>query len=94
MNAAKQCVAMSLCAVVYKEIKSVNTWDRLMLNKILMCGNSLYGIISKIINKIFLLLTDVIQFVDKDNHVFNLQYSSSFLGALHMTEDSLPYVTL
>ena len=27
MNAGKQCVAMSLYAIVYKEIKSVNIWD-------------------------------------------------------------------
>ena len=71
MNAGKQCVAMSLYAIVYKEIKSVNIWDRLMLNGILICGNSLYGIISRSINKSYLLLTDVPGFVDIDNHVFN-----------------------
>ena len=94
MNAGKQCVAMSLCAIVYKEIKSVNIWDRLILNSILICGNSLYGIISQSINKSYLLLTDAPEFVDIDNHVFNLQYSDSFSGALHMTGDSLPHVTL
>ena len=51
MNAGKQCVAMSLYAIVYKEIKSVNIWGGLMLNSILICGNSLYGIISQSINK-------------------------------------------
>ena len=50
MNAAKQCVAISLYAVVYKEIKSVNIWDMLMLNSILICGNSLYSIISQSIS--------------------------------------------
>ena len=68
VNAGKQCVAMSLCAVLHKEIKSVNIWDRLMLNTILMCGNSLYGVISKSINKSYLLSTDVPEFVDIDNH--------------------------
>ena len=94
MNAGKQCVAMSLYAIVYKEIKSVNIWDGLMLNSILMCGNSLYGIISQIINKSYLLLTNVSEFVDIDNHTFNLQYSNSFSGALHMGENSPPHVTL
>ena len=94
MNAGKQCVAMSLYAIVYKEIKSVNIWDRIMLNSILICGNSLYSIISQNINKNYLLLTDVPEFVDIENHTFNLQYSNSFSGALHMCEDSLPYVTL
>ena len=94
MNAGKQCVAMSLCAIVYKEIKPVNIWDRLMLNSVLICGDSLYGIISQSINKSYLLLTDVPGFVDVDNHVYNLQYSNSFSGALHMAENSLPHVTL
>ena len=94
MNAGKQCVAISLYAVVYKEIKSVNIWDRLMLNSILICGNSLYSIISQSINKSYLLLTDIPEFVDIENHVFNLQYSDSISGALHMSEDSLPHVTL
>ena len=94
VNAGKQCVAMSLCAIVYKEIKSVNIWDRLMLNSILICGDSLYSVISQSINKSYLLLTDVPGFVDMDNHVFNLQYSDSFSGSLQMSENSHPYVTL
>ena len=94
MNAGKQCVAMSLYAIVYKEIKSVNIWGGLMLNSNLMCGNSLYGIISQSINKSYLLLTDVPEFVDIDNHAFNLQYSNSFSGALHISENSPPHVTL
>ena len=93
MNASKECVAMSLCAIVYKEIKSVNSWDRLMLNTILICGN-LYGIISQSIFESYLLLTDVPELVDVENHAFNLQYSDSFSGALHINEDSHPYVTL
>ena len=48
INASKQCAAMSLCAIVHKEIKSVNIWDRLMLNSILIYGNSLYSIIRKV----------------------------------------------
>ena len=43
MNVGKQCVAMSLFAIVYKEIKSVNVWDRSILNQILFWGNNLYG---------------------------------------------------
>ena len=94
MNAGKQCVVISLYAVVYKEIKSVNIWDRLMLNSILISGNSLYSIISQSINKSYLLLTDIPELVEIENHVFNLQYSDSISGALHTSEDSLPHVTL
>ena len=59
MNAGNQCVPMSLCAIVYEEIKSVNIWDKLMLNSILIPGNSLYSMISQSINMSYLLLTDV-----------------------------------
>ena len=94
MNAGKQCVAMSLYAIVHKEIKSVNIWDRMMLNSILLGGNSLYGIISQNTKKTYLLLTDAPEYVDIENRVFNLQYSEAFSWALHMSEVSLPYVTL
>ena len=32
LNPGKQCVAMSLSAIVYKEIKSVNIWNQTTLN--------------------------------------------------------------
>ncbi|XP_028404015.1 uncharacterized protein LOC114526630 [Dendronephthya gigantea] len=94
VNAGKQCVAMSLYAIVYNEIKSVNIWDKSILNSILVSGNSLYCVISQSINKSYLLLTDVPEFVDIDNHTFNLQYSDSFSGSLYLSENNLPYVTL
>ena len=34
-NAGKQCVAMSLCSIVYNENKSVNIWDTSIMNQIL-----------------------------------------------------------
>jgi hypothetical protein len=37
----KQCVAMSLCSIVYNEIKSVNVWDTSIMNQILVYGNNL-----------------------------------------------------
>jgi hypothetical protein len=40
----KQCVAMSLCSIVYNEIKSVNIWDTSIMNQILLYGNNLYSV--------------------------------------------------
>ena len=40
----KQCVAMSLCSIVYNEIKSVNIWDTSIMNQIFVYGNNLYGV--------------------------------------------------
>ena len=58
-----KCVAMSLYATVYKEIKSGNIWGGLMLNSILICGNSLYGIISQSRNKSYDSLIAVAQWL-------------------------------
>ena len=93
-NAGKQCVAMSLCSVVYSEIKSVNIWDTSIMNKILINGNNLYSVVSRSINKDFLLLTEVPEYVDIENDTFHLEYSESFSGTLFMTVNSDPYVTL
>jgi hypothetical protein len=93
-NAGKQCVAMSLCSIVYNEIKSVNIWDTSVMNQILVYGNNLYGVISQSINKDFLLLTDVPELVDIDNDTLCLEYSESFTGALFMAVNNDPYVTL
>ena len=52
------------------------------------------GIISQSINKDCLLLTDVPEFVDMNNITFRLQYSDSFSGALFMSVNNYPFVTL
>ena len=60
----------------------------------MVCGNNLYGIISESINKDYLLLTDMPEFVDKNNSTFYLQYSDSFSGALFMTVNNYPFAIL
>ena len=62
-NCGKQCVAMSLASIVYNNIICVNIWDKSILNKILIAGNSLYDCISRSVKKNFLLLTDVPEMV-------------------------------
>ena len=74
--------------------KTVNIWNQATLNTIMVCGNNLYGIISESINKDYLLLTDVPEFVDMNNSTFHLQYSDSFSGALFMTVNNFLFVTL
>ena len=93
-NAGKQCVAMSLCSIVYNEIKSVNIWDPSIMNQILCYGNNLYSVVSQSLNQDFLLLTEVPELVDIENDTFHLQYSESFSGALFIAVNNDPYVTL
>ena len=41
-NAGKQCVAMSLAAIIYHHIEDFNLWTSSTLNNILTIGNNLY----------------------------------------------------
>ena len=41
-NAGKQCVAMSLTAIIYHHIQDMNLWTSSTLNNILTIGNNLY----------------------------------------------------
>ena len=93
-NAGKQCVAMSLCSIVYNENKSVNIWDTSIMNQILCYGNNLYSVVSQCVQKDFLLLTEIPELVDIGSDTYHLEYSESFSGALFMTVNFDAYVTL
>ena len=93
-NAGKQCVAMSLTAIVQTQVKNMTTWDSSFLNKILCIGNNLYTCIHNSVNKDFLLLSDVPEMVSVDNKVYCLQYSASFSGDVFKIFDDEPFYTL
>ena len=93
-NAGKQCVAMSLTAIIHNQITNINAWDSTFLNVILSTGDSLYTCISNYINKTFLLLTDVPKIVSVSDQMYSLQYSVSFAGDLFMATTNLPYYSL
>ena len=90
-NAGKQCVAMSLTAIVHSHMTNVNAWDFSFLNFMLRAGNSLYTCISSSINKDFLLLTDVPEMASVSDKIYHLQYSDPCGGDLFMTTVTLPY---
>ena len=58
-NAGKQCVAMSLTAIVQTQVTDITTWDSSFLNTILSAGNNLYTYIHNSVNHDYLLLSDV-----------------------------------
>ncbi len=93
-NAGKQCLAMSLTAIIHSRIVDVNIWDTSLLNNILYAGNNLYTFISKSVNKSYLLLTDVPEMVSIFDKVYQLQYSDSLAGNLFMETTNLPYYCL
>jgi hypothetical protein len=93
-NAGKQCVMMSLTAIVYSQIHDVSTWNSALLNTILFHGNILYTFISNSINKDLLLLTDVPEFVSVNDTIYHVQYSESYTGHVFMISNNEPYLTL
>ena len=94
-NAGKQCVAMSLSAIIYHHIEDVNLWTSSTLNNILGIGNNLYTSIrySVRIND-YLLLTDVPGIVSLFDKLYTLQYSESLTGSVFMTSNDGPFMSL
>ena len=94
-NAGKQCVAMSLTAIIYHHIEHISVWTSSTLNNILTIGNNLYiSIRHSVQANDLLLLTDVPCIVSLYNKVYTLQYSESLAGSLFMTLNNGPYMSL
>ncbi|XP_015750599.1 PREDICTED: uncharacterized protein LOC107330504 [Acropora digitifera] len=94
-NAGKQCVAMSLTAIIYHHIQDMNLWTSSTLNNILTIGNNLYiSIRCSVRTNDYLLLTDVPHIVSICNKVYILEYSESLTGSLFLTSNNGPYMTL
>ena len=55
-NTGQQCVAMSLCALIYHNMKGIGNPDD--LKQIMHIGNQLYSSLLKLSRQSFLLLTD------------------------------------
>ena len=94
LSAGKQCVAMSLTAIIYALIQDVSSWDAALLNRILLHGNELYTCITRSINKELLQLTDVPEMVSINEAIYNLEYSESYAGNVFMTCNDGPFFTL
>ncbi|XP_022782755.1 uncharacterized protein LOC111323626 [Stylophora pistillata] len=94
-NAGKQCVAMSLTAIIYHHIEDITLWSSSTLNDILVTGNNLYSTIRSMVQtNDYLLLTDVPAFVSIFDKVYTLQYSESLTGSLFLTSNNGPFMTL
>ena len=51
VNAGKQCVAMSLTAIIYRQIQDISLWTNSTLNNNLVIGNKLYGSIRRSVRR-------------------------------------------
>ena len=80
-NAGQQCVAMSLCSLIYNTNHGINSSNDLV--NIMNIGNQLYSRLSQSARQAFLLQTELPTMLNVFDTDYELQYSESFTGTLH-----------
>ena len=93
-NAEKQCVAMSLTAIIFRYVEATCNWSKSDLNNISFHCNSLYKFIKGSVQKDFLLLTDVPDMLAVNERIYYLTDSEPLTEELSLSCDSGPYVCL
>ena len=84
-NAGKQCVAMSLIAILFDFIYSIRS--SLDLREILNVGNELYTRLSQSAGQDFLMLTELPEVLCLRDTMYRLKYSDSYFGNVHNCND-------
>ena len=80
-NAGQQCVAMSLCALIYHNMKEIGNPNE--LKQIMHIGSKLYSSLSQLSRQSFLLLADLISMPIVLGEDYQLEYSESDTGNVH-----------
>jgi len=80
-NAGQQCVAMSLCSLIYNAHHGINSSNDLV--NIMDIGNQLYSRLSQSAKQAFLLQTELPTMLNVFDTDYKLQYSESYTGTLH-----------
>ena len=81
LNAGQQCVPMSLCCLIYKNNKVINSCDDLV--QIMDIGNQIYSILSQSTGQSFLMLTELPSILNVFESEYELKYSESYTGTMH-----------
>ena len=69
-NAGQQCIAVSFCALIYNNIKGINTCNDLV--QIMEMGNELYSTLSQCTGQVYLMQTElpsIIAMSEKNYHL-------------------------
>ena len=80
-NAGQQCVAMSLCALIYHNMKGISNPGH--LKQIMHIGNQLYSSLSKLSKQSFSLLTELPTMLIVLQENYQLEYSASYTDNVH-----------
>lgn len=79
-NAGQQCIFTSLCALIYNNIKGINTCNDLV--QIMEMGNELYSTLSQCTGKVYLMKTELPAMIAMSEKNYQLNYSESYTGNL------------
>jgi len=90
LNAGRQCVAMSLCALVYKKHWHAITSSADLLH-IMNVRNELYSVLSRLHNHDFLIMTELPNTVTIFEHNYEMQYSPSCTGNINDIFSSIDF---
>ena len=80
-NAGQQCVAMSLCALIYSKITKITSVDD--MTQIMIVGIQLYSSLSLLARQSMLKLTELPRMVTVFEQFFHLEYSDSYTPNIH-----------
>ena len=80
-NAGQQCVAMSLCALIYSKIRRISSGDDII--QIMTVGNQLYSSLSLLARQSMLMLTELLEMVTVFEQFFQLEYSKRYTCNMH-----------
>ena len=80
-NSGQQCVAMSLCSLIYSNKQGIQSADDLV--SIMNIGNQLYSSLSQLTRQSFLMQTELPTLLNVFETDYELQYSESYTGTIH-----------
>ena len=80
-NTGLQCVPMSLCALIYNNVRGIRNSDD--LKQIMHIGNQLYSTLSRLAGQSFLQLTELPTMLTVFDENYQLEYSETYTGDVH-----------
>ena len=80
-NAEQQCVAMSLCALIYSKIRRITSVNDMI--QIMTVGSQLYSSLPLLARQSMLMLTELPEMFTVFERFFQLEYSESYTCNMH-----------
>ena len=80
-NAGQQCVAMSLCSLIYNDTQGISSANDLI--QIMNIGNQLYSTLSWLAREAYLMQSELPTALNVFDTDYQLEYSESYSGTVH-----------